>query len=156
MKRVMMLVMVISMLGIALVASAEPVKIGMITTLSTKAAYLGEDIRDDLERLRKLLRTTAHGAALVELIYGQLLMSRRLRGARLHLDRGFLRAGRLLTTDDYFILLKRHQQLSRLPLTQTPLPPADLPSLLTTAAVIARMAPHCNNPTEWDAEDING
>ena len=25
---------------------AEPVKIGMITTLSTKAGYLGEDIRD--------------------------------------------------------------------------------------------------------------
>ncbi|MCG8688705.1 MAG: hypothetical protein MI892_27790, partial [Desulfobacterales bacterium] len=27
-------------------AAAEPVKIGMITTLSTKAGYLGEDIRD--------------------------------------------------------------------------------------------------------------
>ena len=26
--------------------AAEPVKIGMITTLSTKAGYLGEDIRD--------------------------------------------------------------------------------------------------------------
>lgn len=30
-------------------ASAEPVKIGMITTLSTKAGYLGEDIRDGFE-----------------------------------------------------------------------------------------------------------
>lgn len=28
------------------VVSAEPVKIGMVTTLSTKAGYLGEDIRD--------------------------------------------------------------------------------------------------------------
>ena len=26
--------------------AAEPVKIGMVTTLSTKAGYLGEDIRD--------------------------------------------------------------------------------------------------------------
>ncbi len=26
--------------------AAEPVKIGMITTLSTKAGYLGEEIRD--------------------------------------------------------------------------------------------------------------
>ena len=30
----------------AVAASADPVKIGMITTLSTKAGYLGEDIRD--------------------------------------------------------------------------------------------------------------
>lgn len=30
----------------AQVSAAEPVKIGMITTLSTKAGYLGEDIRD--------------------------------------------------------------------------------------------------------------
>jgi branched-chain amino acid transport system substrate-binding protein len=30
----------------AVAQSAEPVKIGMITTLSTKAGYLGEDIRD--------------------------------------------------------------------------------------------------------------
>ena len=30
-------------------AAAEPVKIGMITTLSTKAAYLGEDIRDGFQ-----------------------------------------------------------------------------------------------------------
>ena len=33
----------------AVAASAEPVKIGMITTLSTKAGYLGEDIRDGFQ-----------------------------------------------------------------------------------------------------------
>ena len=30
-------------------AAADPVKIGMITTLSTTAAYLGEDIRDGFQ-----------------------------------------------------------------------------------------------------------
>ncbi|MGM0760524.1 MAG: ABC transporter substrate-binding protein, partial [Thermodesulfobacteriota bacterium] len=30
-------------------SAAEPVKIGMITTLSTKAGYLGEDIRDGFQ-----------------------------------------------------------------------------------------------------------
>lgn len=34
------------LLAVSGVVSAEPVKIGMVTTLSTKAGYLGEDIRD--------------------------------------------------------------------------------------------------------------
>ena len=33
----------------ASVAAQEPVKIGMVTTLSTKAGYLGEDIRDGFQ-----------------------------------------------------------------------------------------------------------
>ncbi len=46
MKRTMMiLVVLLASLSVQAV-SAEPVKIGMITTLSTTAAYLGEDIRD--------------------------------------------------------------------------------------------------------------
>lgn len=49
MKRTALMVMVTAMLGVALNATAEPVKIGMITTLSTKAAYLGEDIRDGFQ-----------------------------------------------------------------------------------------------------------
>jgi len=49
MKRLMMLVLATAILGLALGASAEPVKIGMITTLSTTAAYLGEDIRDGFQ-----------------------------------------------------------------------------------------------------------
>jgi len=34
--------------GIGATVAAEPVKIGMVTTLSTKAGYLGEDIRDGM------------------------------------------------------------------------------------------------------------
>lgn len=118
--------------------------------------WLGDDISDDVERLHKLFRPTAHGTALLELIYGQLLMSRRLAGARLHLHRGFLSAARLLAPDDYFTLLKRHQLLARLPLAEMPLPPADLPALLTTAAVISRMEPPARGPKEWDSSDTYG
>ena len=35
-----------ALVGLASAAQAEPVKIGMITTLSTGAGYLGEDVRD--------------------------------------------------------------------------------------------------------------
>lgn len=38
--------MALAMSGIASAVMAEPVKIGMITTLSTGAGYLGEDVRD--------------------------------------------------------------------------------------------------------------
>jgi branched-chain amino acid transport system substrate-binding protein len=41
-----MLVVCMLLLSASLAWGAEPVKIGMITTLSTKAGYLGEDIRD--------------------------------------------------------------------------------------------------------------
>ncbi len=46
MKRLLIVGMMIALMlaGPALVV--EPVKIGMITTLSTKAGYLGEEIRD--------------------------------------------------------------------------------------------------------------
>ena len=45
MKKLCML-LVLSVFVLSGVAHAEPVKIGMVTTLSTKAGYLGEDIRD--------------------------------------------------------------------------------------------------------------
>jgi len=49
MKKLMM-ILTAAFLAIGLqTVSAEPVKIGMITTLSTKAAYLGEDIRDGFQ-----------------------------------------------------------------------------------------------------------
>lgn len=49
MRKFFVTLFVVSLLLAAVAASAEPVKIGMITTLSTKAGYLGEDIRDGFQ-----------------------------------------------------------------------------------------------------------
>jgi len=46
MKRVFAILTALSMILVTQVHGADPVKIGMVTTLSTKAGYLGEDIRD--------------------------------------------------------------------------------------------------------------
>ena len=46
MKKLMMGLMGVGILLSTLCYGAEPVKIGMVTTLTTKAGYLGEDIRD--------------------------------------------------------------------------------------------------------------
>lgn len=49
MKKAIALLFIFGFLGVATSSLAEPVKIGMITTLSTKAGYLGEDIRDGFQ-----------------------------------------------------------------------------------------------------------
>lgn len=46
MKKITILSLALFLVAAAQAVSAEPVKIGMITTLSTTGAYLGEDIRD--------------------------------------------------------------------------------------------------------------
>ncbi len=49
MKRLLIAGMMIALLLTGPALALEPVKIGMITTLSTKAGYLGEDIRDGFQ-----------------------------------------------------------------------------------------------------------
>jgi hypothetical protein len=77
--------------------------------------------------------------ALVELVYGQLLISGKRLPARQHLARGFSLAARLLDTVDYLLLLKRHDLLEYLPLSDDPVVAKGLWSLLKEAAVIRRL-----------------
>lgn len=74
--------------------------------------------------------------ALLELVYGQLLISRKCRPALQHLAQGFSLAVRHLAAPDYFHLLRQHELLGYLPLSGTPSSPQDLLSLLNEAAVI--------------------
>lgn len=119
--------------------------------------WLGEDIAVLYRHALPLLQRSAHGHALLELITGQLLLSRRLHGARQHLERGFHRASRLFTATDYLTVLKRQQQLACLPLADTPLPAATLAQLLTTAQVIERMEGDRRRPLgKHDPTDLYG
>ncbi len=77
--------------------------------------------------------------ALVELVYGQLLISGKRLPARHYLARGFSLAARHLDTADYVLLLRRHELLDYLPLSETPVVAQDLRSLLKEAAVIRRL-----------------
>ncbi len=112
-------------------------------------ATLGDDVEAEYERLAALAaRRHTRAQALVELVYGQILMSRRRAGAMVHLDRGFALARHLLAPDDYFVVLKRHALLALLP--PADLPGAPLADLLTTARVMARLGirrePHPHDP----------
>jgi hypothetical protein len=77
--------------------------------------------------------------ALVELVYGQLLISGKRLPARQHLERGFSLSARHLDTVDYLLLLRRHDLLEYLPLSESPVVAQDLKSLLKEASVISRL-----------------
>jgi hypothetical protein len=88
------------------------------------------------------LSATVHDArdtALLELVYGQLLISRKLQPAARHLRQGFMRAARYLDSGDYLRLLRRHELLGCLVLTGAPADPQPLGALLSEAAVIRRL-----------------
>ncbi|RRQ21928.1 hypothetical protein [Thiohalobacter thiocyanaticus] len=80
-----------------------------------------------------------HEQALLELVTGQLLISRRLAAARPHLQQGFALAAPLLPAQDYFTVMKRHGLLEYLPLGPSASAPLTLDELLTEAAVIRRL-----------------
>lgn len=77
--------------------------------------------------------------ALLELCYGQLLMARKLKVARKHLETGFLLAAHLLSPDEYFHVMKRHQMLAVLPLSDCAAEPSALDVLLKEAGVIDKL-----------------
>lgn len=82
---------------------------------------------------------TAHDRALTELIQGQLLCSVRRLGAHQALTHGFQLAADLLASEEYFILMKRHELLACLTLSESGGSPATLPDLLLEAQVIKRL-----------------
>ena len=90
---------------------------------------------------RQLAATTGDTleSALLELVYGQLLISRKLRRATAHLEQGFAHAARQLESADYFRLVWRHEALGNLVLGEAPCPPQALDALLAEAAVIRRL-----------------
>jgi hypothetical protein len=101
--------------------------------------WQGCDITGDIQGLQPIAARSAHGKALLELLYGQLMLSRRLAGGMRHLDRGFDLARNLLTASDYFTVMNRHRLLRQLPLSGTPSQAESLETMLISARVIERM-----------------
>jgi hypothetical protein len=101
----------------------------------------GAYIEPDYRQLRATVHA-AHDMALLELVYGQLLISRKLQPATTYLERGFMRAARYLDSSDYLRLLRRHELLGYLVLGDTPADPQPLDALLSEAAVIRRLCEH--------------
>ena len=100
--------------------------------------WLAESISLEYERLR-ISAVDGCEQALLELVYGQLLVSCKDRPAHRHLERGFALAAPQLDAADYFRLLRRHELLGYLHLSGTATLPQALDALLAEAAVIRRL-----------------
>jgi len=100
--------------------------------------WLQSDSALDFHQLSALASDDSE-RALVELVYGQLLISGKCLPARKHLARGFSLAARHLETEDYLLLLRRHELLEYLPLSESPVVAVDLQSLLKEAVVISHL-----------------
>jgi len=100
--------------------------------------WRGEPIDTNHQTLTKTA-DSRYEQALVELIYGQLLLSRKLNGTMAHLEAGFAEAAPLLGAAEYFTVWRRHGLLVYLPLFDTARPPHHLDDLLTEATVIRRL-----------------
>lgn len=98
---------------------------------------LGRDVSHDHRSLMATLPETQR--AMVEMVYGQLLMSCKRSAALAHLERGFERATAALAPEAYFVLLRRHNQLRHLVLTIAGSAPQPLADLLQEARVIQRL-----------------
>ena len=106
----------------------------------------------------RAIAADARERAIAELVYGQLLITCRLRVSLLHLAAAVEQARGLLKTQDYFALLRRHDLLGSLYLGDEPRQPQDLSSLLLEAAVIRRLKEAIRDGPRWvsDARDTVG
>ena len=107
----------------------------VVVRFSTKGGLTHE-----LELLLKTEKDAKH-YALLSLVYGQLLMSRKISGALSQLQTGLQLTSPYLTNAGYFRILKRHTILSYLPLHKQPFPPATLVQLVNEARVIRKLNP---------------
>jgi len=94
--------------------------------------------RVDFDNLLRTLDSKKYHA-LACLVYGQLLVSQKRGGAHEMLKQGFDRIEPWLQADEYFILLKRHQQLSILVPGLSASAALSLQELLNEAAVVRKL-----------------
>lgn len=96
--------------------------------------------------------------ALVEMVYGQLLMSVKQSPAMTHLQHGFLLATPYFRAQEYFQVMKRHELLQWLPLQKSAMPAQSLQSLLKEAAVVRelRRGGECPPEIPFDSNDTLG
>ena len=120
--------------------------------------WLGEDVNAYYHMLNPLAIRSPHGHALLELIYGQLLLSRHLNAGMRHLEKGFRLAANLFSAGDYLEVMNRHRLLRQLPLSDTPAHAETLEAMHTSAKVIERMkqTESTRQPYRHDPKDTYG
>jgi hypothetical protein len=97
--------------------------------------WLGRDISTDIENLYITCKED-HCRALINLVYGQLLISRKRQGAMDYLQQGFQQAANLFAAVEYLEVMRRHERLKHLVLSEQAAEGRSLEDLLKEADVI--------------------
>ncbi len=118
--------------------------------------WLDADIKPEIETLLQQNQHQRRFNALINLVYGQLLISKRLNGAHHFLNEAFKLSSPLLTTENYFKIYHQHQLLKALPLNEKALPAEDLKTLITMAEVILRFPQQKKHKYRFDPSDLYG
>ncbi len=100
--------------------------------------WLGRDVSGDIETLQATCKDD-RCSALVKLVYGQLLISRKLQGAMNYLHQGFQQATDLFSAAEYLEVMRRHERLKYLVLNERPAEGRSLSDLLKEADVIREL-----------------
>lgn len=117
---------------------------------------LGHTVLAEVDALAGVAAMPAE-RALVRLIYGQLLISRRVSGAMEALDQGFELARDAFLPADFFAVMKRHELLDELPLFSRERPAQSLNELLREAGVIRCLRGRRRlTPVRHDGSDMTG
>jgi hypothetical protein len=98
--------------------------------------WLGEPTSAHYQHLTSRKEKSVHAEILKPLIYGQLLMSKQMEGTMGYLDDAYSQARLLLRSEDYFVVMKRHQILKSIPLSDEPAKGERLEGLLKIGGVI--------------------
>ncbi len=104
----------------------------------TARYWLGRFSQVDFDNLLCTL-TSEKEQAIACLVYGQLLASKKRSGAHEMLQQGFNRIQPWLQAEEYFTLLKRHQQLQVLSPGKSASVALSLEELLNEAAVVRKL-----------------
>lgn len=116
--------------------------------------WLGHAVEHDYRSLAATLAPERR--ALLELIYGQLLISRKCAGALEHLHRGFALAAPGLAPADYFALLRRHELLQALVLSPRGGAAQTLADLLNEARIVRQFGRGRGIPARHSPDDTLG
>jgi hypothetical protein len=119
--------------------------------------WLGRDISTDIENLQTTCKDD-YCRALIKLVYGQLLICRKQQGALDYLQQGFRQGANLFTAVEYLEVMRRHERLKHLVLSEQAAEGRSLEDLLKEADVIKELQGkanyHCD--VRGDREDTVG
>lgn len=101
--------------------------------------WLGEFLTFDFELLLQEWAAPRRWQALLHLVYGQLLVARKIDGAFAYLDRGLRLADGLVKPAAYFEIYNRHTALRSLRLTRDGVAGMGLTQLMNEAGVIDKI-----------------